>query len=88
MESSRLDVTKAIQSVKVFIEKIGKREVKNAGYENAIVSSVTLGKDIKSIRKELGDLFGSAVDYYSFDEICNKVLDKAVDLSTDWKYLC
>lgn len=86
MESSRLDVTKAIQSVKVFIEKIGKREVKNAGYENAIVSSVTLGKDIKSIRKELGDLFGSAVDYYSFDEICNKVLDKAVDLSTDWKY--
>ena len=87
MENNMLDVTIAVQSLRDYVEKVGKRDVKMAGYQNAVVSSVKLGNgNIKSIKDELGNLLGFNITNYTLDEICNKVLDKAVDLSSDWKY--
>ena len=87
MENNMLDVTIAVQSLRDYVEKVGKRDVKMAGYQNAVVSSVKLGNgNIKSIKDELGNLLGFNITNYTLDEICNKVLDKAVDLSGDWKY--
>lgn len=87
MENNMLDVTIAVQSLRDYVEKVGKRDVKMAGYQNAVVSSVKLGNgNIKSIKDELGNLLGFDITNYTLDEICNKVLDKAADLSSDWKY--
>ena len=86
MESSRLDVTYAIQSLRTFIYKLGKR-VENPGKVNYVFTLIDLGNNMTSIKDTLGNLFGADVTNYTIKELCDKVLIPAIDLSTDWDYM-
>ena len=79
MEKVSLDVTSAIQSLKKQVELWGK-DVKGVGPENSVIYCISVTTD------ELNQLLGVDVSKYSIKEICNKVLDKAVNLSVAWKY--
>lgn len=77
MSSVSLDVTKAIQSLKKQVDVWGKK-VSGDGCEYSELYCVKLN--------DLSQILGDDVKGYSIKELCNKVIDKAVDLSSSWEY--
>lgn len=77
MDNISLDVTKAIQTLKKQVDIWGKK-VSGDGCEYSELYCVKVN--------DLSQVLGVDVKGYSIKELCNKVLDKAVNLSSSWKY--